>query len=418
MLAMMVSACSREVSQPLRIGVVHSLTGTMAINEAPLVEAVRMAADEINQQGGVLGRRLEVVVADSRSQPAQAAMEAERLIRRERVDVLFACWTSSCRQAVKPVVEKYQHLMFYPVQYEGLELSPNIVYTGSTANQQIIPGTQWALQNLPHNKAAKQTTTQTTTQTTKRIFIIGSDYIFPRLASHIIRDVARMKNAQIVGEMYRPLGSDDFIGVAEAIHQANPDVVINCLNGDSNVAFFSALQDAGLHHLPVMSFSVDTNGLRALEPIGHAEHYAVWGYFQDLAGDENKRFVSAWRAWQHKHFQHNGVNVPLSDPIEAAYIGVKLWAQAVTAAGSAQLDVVNLAITRQTVQAPSGVLAVDATSRHLWKPVRIGKSRAQGGFEIVFDLGETLRPEPFPIYRTREEWLRIVNTVATQIQPD
>jgi urea transport system substrate-binding protein len=389
------AGCGRQDAIPLRVGVVHALTGTMAANEAPLVDAVRMAVDEINAQGGLLGRRVEVVVANSGSDSLRAAKEVSRLITQEKVDVLFACWTSQCRKTVKPVVELNHHLMFYPVQYEGLEQSPNIIYTGSTANQQIIPGAHWALKNLG-----------------KRVFLVGSDYVFPRLANHIIRDMVRFNQAEVAGELYRPLGSIDFAAVAEAIRVAQPDVVLNTVNGDSNVAFFRAMQQAGLSRMPIVSFSVDASGLAALSAFDHDPHYAVWGYFQDLPGEANKRFVQAWQA-------RKGVNTPTSaptsDPIEATYVGVKLWAQAVTASGSADLDVVNLAVARQSVAAPSGILAVDAATRHLWKPVRVGKVRAQGGFEIVFDLGERLKPEPYPAYRARSEWQAVADQAAIPV---
>jgi urea transport system substrate-binding protein len=186
---------------PLRIGVLHSLTGTMAIGEAPLVDAVRLAAEEINAGGGLLGRPVELVVADGRSDPAVFVAEAERLIVEEKIDALFACWTSACRKAVKPVVERYGHLMFYPVQYEGLEQSPNIVYTGSVPNQQIIPGTRWALDAFG-----------------KRVYLIGSDYIFPRAANRIVHDLIAAADGRVLGERYLPLGSAD---VAAGTHQAS-----------------------------------------------------------------------------------------------------------------------------------------------------------------------------------------------------
>jgi len=379
-LMLFLTACARHDSSPLRVGVVHALSGTMATNEAPLVAAVRMAVDQLNAGGGLLGRKIEVVVADSRSDAVHAAKEADRLIKQEKIDVLFACWTSSCRKAVKPVVESNQHLMFYPVQYEGLEQSPNIIYTGATANQQIIPGTHWALRNIG-----------------KRVFLAGSDYVFPRIANRIMRDVVQIETGEVVGEAYRPLGSDDFTALVEAIRIARPDVILNTINGDSNGAFFRALQQAGLNHLPVMSFSVDANNLPALAGFGHDRHYAAWGYFQELPGKANQRFVSDWR-------RSLKTPMPTSDAIEAAYNGVKLWAQAVNAAGNANLDVVNLAVASQSIAAPSGVMTVDARTRHVWKSIRVGKVNAQGGFDLVFDFGQTLRPEPFPLYRTREAW--------------
>lgn len=385
------AGCARQDSIPLRVGVVHALSGTMAANEAPLVDAVRMAVDEINEAGGLLGRRVDVVVADSASDPLRAAKEASRLIIQEKVDVLFACWTSQCRKTVKPVVELHSHLMFYPVQYEGLEQSPNIVYTGSTANQQIIPGAFWALRNLG-----------------KRVFLVGSDYVFPRVANQIIRDVVQTNQAEVAGERYRPLGSNDFADVAEAIRIARPDVVLNTVNGDSNVAFFQAMQQAGLSHMPVVSFSVDASSLASLARFGHAPHYAVWSYFQDLPGTANQRFVQAWQARQ-------GATALTSDPIEAAYVGVKLWAQAVSTSGSADLGVVNLAVARQSVAGPSGILAMDSATRHLWKQVRVGRARANGGFDIVYDLGESLKPAPYPDYRTREAWRQVADQAALPI---
>jgi urea transport system substrate-binding protein len=380
---LLLTACARQDSTPLRVGVVHALTGTMAANEAPLVEAVRMAVDELNANGGVLGRKVEVVVADSASIPLQAAKEADRLIKQEKIDVLFACWTSSCRKAVKPVVESNHHLMFYPVQYEGLEQSPNIIYTGATANQQIIPGTHWALKNLG-----------------KRVFLAGSDYVFPRIANRIIHDVVLVEGGEVVGEAYRPIGNKDFSALVESIRFARPDVILNTVNGDSNVAFFRALQQAGLNHLPLLSFSVDANNLVALSEFRHDQHYTAWSYFQELPGEANQRFVRDWR-------RRLKTPMPTSDAIHATYSGVKLWAQAVNAAGNANLDVVNLSVASQSVAAPSGVMAVDARTRHVWMPMRIGKvvqGKAGGGFELLFDFGQTLRPEPFPLYRTREAW--------------
>jgi urea transport system substrate-binding protein len=194
MTALLLSACQPEggARQPIRIGVLHSLSGSMATSERPLVDAVRLAVEEINAKGGLLGRPVEIVLADGASDWPRFAAEAERLISQERVSALFACWTSACRKAVKPVVEKHQHLMFYPVQYEGLESSPNILYTGAAPNQQIIPGTRWALEHLG-----------------QRVYLLGSDYIFPRAANRIIRDLVEAGGGSVLGERYLPLGESD-----------------------------------------------------------------------------------------------------------------------------------------------------------------------------------------------------------------
>lgn len=386
----LLGGCSQQDTTPIRIGVIHSLTGTMAASETPLVDAVQMAVDEINAQGGLLNRRVEIRVADSRSDAAQAAIAAERLITREDVSALFGCWTSSCRKAVKPVVEKHHHLLFYPVQYEGLEQSPHIVYTGATANQQIIPGTVWALENLG-----------------KRVFLVGSDYIFPRVANHIIGDVVQTHQGQVIAEDYVPLGDSQFTAIARSIRDTRPDVILNTLNGDSNVAFFQALHDAGLNRVPVMSFSLDENGLATLKSPMHFPHYAVWGYFQSLSNEHNRAFLHAWR-------QRHPTPIAASDPVEAAYVGVKLWAQTVNAIGTTDLDAVNRAILRQTLQAPSGILAVDPETRHVWKSVRIGVARPDGNFRVVFELDTLFRPNPFPGYHSLDEWMQLLEEITTE----
>lgn len=408
------SGCARQAEPPLRIGVIHALTGTSSMNEKALVDAVHLAVDELNAAGGVLGRQVEVIVADSRSNAAHAAQQADQLISFDNVDVLFACWTSQCRKAVKEVVELHNHLLFYPLQYEGLENSPNVVYTGATANQQIIPGTDWAFKNLG-----------------KRVFLLGSDYIFPRLANFMIHDQAQARQADVVRELYMPLGSQDFTAVADAIAKTRPDVVLNTLNGDSNVAFFKALQQAGLSDVPVMSFSVDASSLPSITPFGQHSHYAVWGYFQGLQSPENQRFLQAWHA---RKTRLAGDHAVTTDAIEASYVGVKLWAQAVTAAGNADPSVVRLAVKQQSLAAPSGILAVDFNTAHLWKPVHIGKvsggkvssgkalsgkadtrAPAQDGFEIVAQISQSMRPEPFPSYRLHKDWDELVGYAELQI---
>jgi urea transport system substrate-binding protein len=374
---------------PIRIGVLHSLSGTMAVDERPLVDAVRLAVEEINAAGGLLGRQVEMVVADGRSDDKTFAAEAERLIVKDKVSILFACWTSACRKAVKPVVEKHHHLMFYPLQYEGLEASPNIYYTGSAPNQQIIPGTRWALDTLG-----------------KRVYLLGSDYLFPRTANLIIRDVVKAYKGSVLAERYRPLGAADFGAIIEEIRALKPDVVLSTINGDSNTHFFRALHSAGLDAVPVVSFSLDEEGLQAIGPHAfHPRHYAVWSYFQSVPGTANQRFVSTFK-------QRYGADRVTSDPVEAAYVGARLWAQAVHDAGTDDPEQVNRALLHQSMASPSGIAAVDRRTRHLWKRVRIGKARVDGQFEQVWEVGEALRPTPFPDYRSQSEWQRLAAELA------
>jgi len=370
---------------PIRIGVLLSLTGTMAESERPLVDAVRLAVEEINAAGGLLGRPVEMVVADGRSDDGVFAAEAERLIVNEKVSALFACWTSACRKAVKPVVRQHQNLMFYPLQYEGLEQSPVIYYTGSTPSQQIIPGTRWALDTLG-----------------KRVYLLGSDYIFPRTANLIIRDLVTANGGTVLAERYRPLGDADFSTVIAEIRRLRPDVVLNTVNGDSNTHFFRALHAAGLGAIPVMSFSVAEEGLKAIGPEAfHPNHYAVWSYFQSIPGQANQRFVTAFR-------QRYGTDRVTSDPVESTYVGVHLWAQAVRDADTDAPTQVNQSMLQESMAAPSGIAAVDRTSRHLWKQARIGKARADGQFDVVWHSGGGLRPDPFPDYRSELEWQNLM----------
>lgn len=369
---------------PIRIGVLHSLTGTMAESERPLVDATRLAVEEINAAGGLLGRLVEMRIADGRSDDAVFAAEARRLIEKEKVSALFGCWTSSCRKAVKPVVEEHRHLMFYPLQYEGLEQSPYLYYLGAAPNQQIIPGVLWALDKLG-----------------RRIYLVGSDYVFPRTANLIIRDLAEANNGTVLAERYRPLGDADFGAIVAEISALRPDVVLNTLNGDSNTHFFRALHEAGLGEVPVVSFSLAEEGLKAIGANAfHPNHYAVWSYFQSLAGESNRRFVEAFR-------KRYGARRTTSDPVMAAYAGVRLWAHAVQDAGTDSPEEVNRAVLQQSLNAPAGIIAIDRSTRHVWKRVRIGKARADGQFDLVWESGSALRPVPFPEHRSRAEWLRL-----------
>jgi len=393
--ALLLAACQPEgaARQPIRIGVLHSLSGTMAASERPLVDAVRLAVEEINADGGLLGRPVEIVLADGASNWPRFAAEAERLISQERVSALFACWTSACRKAVKPVVESHRHLMFYPVQYEGLESSPNILYTGAAPNQQIIPGTRWALDQLGQG-----------------VYLLGSDYIFPRAANRIIRDLVEAGGGTVLGERYLPLGGTDMAQALDDIRRLRPQVVFNTVNGDSNEHLFRALAGAGLSDLPIMSFSVAENEVTGSEATRLQAHYAVWGYFQSLDSAGNRRFVAAFKA-------RYGAGRVTSDPMEAAYIGVRLWAQAVTDAGTDAPAEVNRSILRQSLQAPSGIVTVDAASRHLWKMARIGQVQADGQFRQVWATSYPLRPAPYPFYRSPQEWREIMQGLEMEVRP-
>lgn len=372
--------------QAIKIGILHSLTGTMVISEKPLVDALNLAIEEVNAAGGIGGRPLQAVIGDCRSEPAYCAQLAGQMIDGDKVSALFGCWTSSCRKAVKPVVEKRRHLLFYPVQYEGVEQSPNIIYTGSAPNQQIMPAVRWALDKLG-----------------RRAYLVGSDYVFPRMANFIIKDMLEAGGGELAGERYLPLGNKEMGVVVAEIARLRPDVVFSTINGGSNFAFFAALDKAGIgaKKIPVLSLSMAEAELASMTTLKTAGHYASWTYFQSLPGTHNQAFVGKFQ-------RRFGAQAVVDDPMEASYTGLHLWAQAAREAGSAEPDRVQHTILRQTMHAPQGFVAVDPRTRHLWKTPRIGRIRGDGQFDIVWDAGQPLSPTPFPSYRMREEWLQLL----------
>lgn len=375
--------------EPIRIGAIHALSGSMADSERGLVDALQLAVEEVNAAGGLLDRPVELIVADSHSDWTRAALEAGRLLRDQQVAALFACWTSSCRQAVRPVVEGLHHLMFYPLQYEGMESSAHIAYMGAAPNQQIIPGARWAIDRFG-----------------RRVYLIGSDYLFPRAANLLIRDLVNASQGSIVGERYLPMTAGDFTAITEEIRRLAPDVILNTLNGESNRPFFAALAAARLGGVPVVSFSIAEPELQLL--LGehfHPAHYAVWGYFQSLPGEANQRFVNRFR-------QRFGQNRVLSDPLISSYEAVLLWAAAVREAGTADPAQVNQALSRINIVGPSGIVAVDATTRHRWRRVFIGQAGIDGQFAAT-EISETpMRPSPFPPYLSRSDWLERIRPLT------
>lgn len=374
----------KKYKPPIRVGILHSLTGTMAISETSVVDATLLAIEEINQKGGALGRRIEPIIVDGQSDWSTFAREAERLITEEKVSVIFGCWTSACRKTVKPVMEKYNHLLFYPVQHEGIEQSPNIIYTGAAPNQQIIPAVKWSFDHLG-----------------KRFFLVGSDYVFPRIANTIIKDQIAALRGEVVGEEYILLGSEKVEGVVQKIKQTKPDVILNTINGDTNIAFFRELRKANITPdiIPTLSFSIAEGELRSLGQENMIGDYAAWNYFQSINTKENNTFV---RNFKDKY----GSERVTDDPMEAGYFGVYLWVQAVEAADTDDVSEVLKTIADQSFNAPGGIVYVDSENNHTWKTVRIGKIRKDGQFTIVWNSERAVQPVPYPTYRSKLEWDR------------
>ncbi|MEX0677911.1 MAG: transporter substrate-binding protein [Pirellulales bacterium] len=369
--------------EPIRVGILHSLTGTMAHNESAVADATLLAIHELNRDGGLLGRPIEGVVADGRSDSTTFAREAERLINKEHVCTVFGCWTSASRKTVVPIFEEHNHLLVYPVQYEGIEESPNVIYTGAAPNQQIIPAVKWAY--AFENK--------------RRFFLVGSDYVFPRVAHAIIKDQLKELGAELVGEEYLPLGSTVVQPIIEKIRSAKPDVILNSINGDSNLAFFTDLRKAGItpQSVPTISFSVEEETLRQLDVSAMVGDYAAWNYFQSVESPENHKFVSSFRA-------KYGPQRVVTDPMEAAYFGVKLWAKAVADAQSTDVSEIRRAMLNQRIRSPGGDVRIDPATQHTFKTPRIGRVLADGQFEVVWTAAKPEPPIPYPPSRSTEEW--------------
>lgn len=373
-------------AEPIKVGILHSLSGTMAISEKPVVHATLMAISEINAQGGILGREIVPIIVDGRSDWPTFAQQAEDLIVKHKVSAVFGCWTSASRKTVKPIFEQYNHILFYPVQYEGIENSPNIVYTGAVPNQQIIPAVKWSFDHLG-----------------KKYFLIGSDYVFPRIANEIIKDLVTILGGQIVGEEYLPLGSDNVDEVVRQIKEAKPDVIINTINGNSNVFFFHELYKTHTD-IPVMSFSIAEHEIQMIGVKYMEGNYASWNYYQSIDTEENRKFV--------QHFKDQyGQDKVVDDPMEAGYFGVYLWAQAVEEAETDNVHEVRKAIKDQSFLAPEGMVYVDHHNNHLWKQVRIGKILKNGQFDIVWNSNKPIKPKPYPAYRGKTEWDKFLNSL-------
>lgn len=363
----------------IKVGILHSLSGTMAISEVSVKDAEMMAIDEINASGGVLGKKIIPVVEDGASDWPTFAEKARKLLTQDKVAAVFGGWTSASRKAMLPVFEELNGLLWYPVQYEGMEKSPNIFYTGATTNQQIVPAVSWLLQNRG-----------------KKFYLLGSDYVFPRTANQIIKNQLKAEGGELVGEEYTPLGHTDYSTIISKIRQAKPDVVFNTLNGDSNVAFFKQLKDAGItsKDLTTLSVSVAEEEIRGIGADVLAGHLAAWNYFQTTDTPENKKFVENYKA-------KYGKDRVTDDPIEAGYTAVYLWKKAVEKAGSADVDKVKAAAKGLEFDAPEGKVKIDGDNQHIYKIARIGEVQPDGQFKELWNSAKPVKPDP---YLTGYDW--------------
>ncbi|WP_432676620.1 urea ABC transporter substrate-binding protein [Rhodococcus pyridinivorans] len=367
------ASCVDTSGDAVKVGSLNSLSGTMAISEVTVRDSIALAVEEINADGGVLGKQIEIVSEDGASEPAVFAEKAEKLIGSDCVAAVFGGWTSSSRKAMLPVFEDRNALLYYPVQYEGLESSSNIFYTGATTNQQIVP----ALDYLKE-------------QGVKSLYLVGSDYVFPQTANRIIKAYAEANGIEIKGEDYTPLGSTDFSTIVNKVRTADADAVFNTLNGDSNVAFFREYTNAGLDakDMPVVSVSIAEEEVGGIGAQNIEGQLTAWNYYQTVDSPENTSFVEAYKA-------KYGANKPTSDPMEAAYTSVYLWKNTVEKAESFEVDDVVEAADGVTFDAPEGTVTIDGDNHHITKTARIGEIRGDGLIYTVWESDGAIEPDPY-----------------------
>ncbi|MBP2231161.1 urea transport system substrate-binding protein [Azospirillum agricola] len=359
----------------VKVGILHSTTGTMAISETGSVQAEKLAIAQINEMGGVLGRKIEVIQEDGASDWPTFAEKARKLLVEDKVAAVFGCWTSASRKAVLPVFEQYNGMLYYPTFYEGLEQSKNVIYTGQEATQQILAGLDW----VSKEKGAKS------------FFLIGSDYIWPRTSNKIARKHIEKNGQKVVGEEYFPLGHTQFNSVINKIKLTKPDVIYASVVGGSNVAFYKQLKAAGinLEKQTLMTISVTEDEMLGIGGENIAGAYACMKYFQSLKNPNNEKFVAAFKKmW--------GGESVIGDVTQAGYLGPWLWK--LTAEKAQSFDVDKIAAASDGIEftgAPEGYVRIHA-NHHLWSKTRVGRARMDGQFDMVYETADLIEPDPFP----------------------
>jgi urea transport system substrate-binding protein len=378
-LALVVSA-AHAGEDTIKIGILHSLSGTMAISESVLKDTVLMLVADQNRKGGLLGRKLEPVIVDPASDWDAFAKEARELLSKQKVAVVFGCWTSASRKSVLPIFEQLNGLLFYPAQYEGEESSRNIFYTGAAPNQQAIPAVRYLM-----SKEGGEV---------RRWVLLGTDYVYPRTTNRIL---SAYLTAEGVTTIYTPFGYSEWRGIVERIKafgsEGKKTAVISTVNGDANTYFYRELaaQQVDANAIPVMAFSIGQRELLGADiaPVGHL---AAWNYFQSINSAENEVFVKMWADFNE---QRDKIT---NDPMEATFIGFRMWAQAVVQAGTTDVDAVRQAMYGQRIKAPSGFEVVMNTNHHLSKPVMIGKINSSGTFDVIWQSINPVRADIWSKY--------------------
>ncbi|TPA32746.1 urea ABC transporter substrate-binding protein [Burkholderia pseudomallei] len=373
---------------PIKVGILHSLSGTMAISETSLKDTALMTIADINKNGGVLGRPLQPVVVDPASNWPLFAEKARQLLTQEKVACVFGCWTSVSRKSVLPVFEELNGLLYYPVQYEGEEMSRNVFYTGAAPNQQAIPAVEYMMSAEGGGA--------------KRFFLLGTDYVYPRTTNKILRAFLKSKGVKDsdIQEVYTPFGHSDYQTIVANIKtfaQGGKTTVISTINGDSNVPFYKELGNQGLKatDVPVVAFSVGGEELRGIDTKPLVGHLAAWNYFMSVKGPANAKFKEQFAAWVKSQNLPGGAKRVTNDPMEATFVGIHMWKQAVEKAKSTDVDRVRTAMIGQSVAAPSGFTLTMDGNHHLHKPVMIGEIRGDGQFNVVWKTKTAIRAQPW-----------------------
>jgi urea transport system substrate-binding protein len=365
-----------QAADTIKVGVLHSLSGTMAISETTLKDTVLMMVEEQNKKGGVLGKKLEAVVVDPASNWPLFAEKTRELVEKEKVDVIFGCWTSVSRKSVLPVIEELNGLLFYPVQYEGEESSKNVFYTGAAPNQQAIPAVDYLMKELD----------------VKRWVLAGTDYVYPRTTNKILEAYLISKGVKKEDIMinYTPFGHSDWQSIVSDIKKfgskGKKTAVVSTINGDANVPFYKELgnQNISSEDIPVVAFSVGEEELSGIDTKPLVGHLAAWNYFMSIEDKTNSEFIKSWHA-----FIKDTKRVT-NDPMEATYIGFKMWVKAVEKAKSTDTDAVEQAMIGLKVPNLTGGMAVMNKNHHLSKPVVIGEIQEDGQLETVWQTEGTV----------------------------
>ncbi|MCD6661871.1 MAG: urea ABC transporter substrate-binding protein [Comamonas sp.] len=360
--------------ETVKLGLLHSLSGTIAIAEASLVDAEKLAIEEINASGGVMGRKIEAVVEDGASENAVFAEKARKLLERDKVAAIVGCYTSASRKAILPALSRAKGLLYYPTYYEGQEQDQHVFYPSQEATQSVIAAVEW----MAREKG-------------KNFFLVGSDYIYPRTCNKIAKPTIVKAGGKVLGEEYAPLGHTEFSSIINKIKAAKPGCIYSTVVGGSNVAFYKQMRAAGLDGSKqvLLSTVVSENEIEGIGKDNAEGYYACMGYFQSIKSPANEKFVKAFKA---KYGQERVIG----DPMEVAYNSVYLWKLAVEKAKSFDVDKVIAASSGLELEAPEGTVKIHDANHHVWKKVRIGRARSDGQFDIVWESPALIEPNPFP----------------------